>query len=331
MIHDWPATWSSRPWREEVRGWAQTCLAGHGIQILEAGPQRIRFWSTQVRFETSAGPVWLKENAPSQSFEAALVSLVGRLRPDAVPRVLGVDPEHGRLLTTHAGAPLAEAERSDLRQRSTWLAQALVVFAELQQQLSARVDLVRETGVPALPESTAIAHAVTIADALAALPPGDARRLDTDARRLVDTGLGRLGEAAAELEASRLPDSLDHNDLHLGNVLLGEGGPRLIDFADAVWAHPLTTLAIPLDTFAAVEELPEGSPEVGRILDMALEPWTHTLTSAALRDLLPAARRLSCLHRAQSWFRLMNEAPLECIDERHRPATSAWLLRACSA
>lgn len=49
------------------------------------------------------------------------------------------------------------------------------------------------------------------------------------------------------LAASPLPPSLDQNDLHDRNVLLGmDGGVRYYDWGDSVVAHPFAAMLVPL-------------------------------------------------------------------------------------
>jgi len=43
---------------------------------------------------------------------------------------------------------------------------------------------------------------------------------------------------------------------------------------------------------------------------------------------LSAAERLSCLHRAESWRRLMADVPVECIPADWLDAPASWLLSA---
>ena len=82
---DLPALWRSPQWRAEIEAWLGPALAAAGRTA--TGPlvqERVRFWSTVLSIETDAGRVWVKENAPSQAFEAALVVAVEELVPRTV-------------------------------------------------------------------------------------------------------------------------------------------------------------------------------------------------------------------------------------------------------
>ncbi len=91
-----------------------------------------------------------------------------------------------------------------------------------------------------------------------------------------------------------------------------------IDLGDSVWAHPLTTLRIPLWIMRHRFALAEDDPDLRRARDAGLEPWTDRWDRESLAALLPAADRLSCLHRAESWARLQRDVPLRVVDEDFR-------------
>jgi hypothetical protein len=67
---------------------------------------------------------------------------------------------------------------------------------------------------------------------------------------------------------------------------------------------------------------------VVRTRDAGLEPWTDVLPHDELVDLLPAADRISCLHRADSWFRLSGDVPPHVVDEDLARAALLWVLDA---
>ncbi|WP_308285964.1 phosphotransferase [Streptomyces ardesiacus] len=56
----------------------------------------------------------------------------------------------------------------------------------------------------------------------------------------------RLTDWCAELDALGVPDSLDHADLHNGQVFHPAPGRfTFVDWGDAVVAHPFSSLAVP--------------------------------------------------------------------------------------
>ncbi len=317
------ATWDSPRWRAGLEAWLLPALADAGLTV--TGPveqSRTRFWSTVLHVETDAGRVWVKENAPSQAFEACLVAAVERLVPGRVPPVVAVEPDRGWLVTRDVGTPLGA--RDDVPDEAwTELASA---WAGLQHDLAPHADALLGTGLSAVPEPGITDWAAALADELGRLPGDDPRALTDEERRHVDAGLRLVEEAAAVLTASGLPASLEHNDLHLGNAFHAPDAPmRFIDLGDAVWAHPLTAFRIPVWVLSARRGGP-ADPLVRRVVDAALEPWTDRVPLPDLRALLPAADRVSCLHRALSWRRLVEDVPLGVVDPEYVRAYAEWLL-----
>ena len=321
-MRDLPALWSGQEWRADLEAWLLPALADAGLT--PTGPvvqERVRFWSTVLHVETSGGRVWVKENAPSQAFEGALVAAVDALAPGRTPDVVAVDGAVGRLATRDLGVPLADAaEVTD----DAWV-ELVSVWSALQRALVGHEDAVLATGLTPFPEDGAADWTAHLADRLAALPPEDPRRLTGDERTQVEDGLPRVASAGRELAGSRLPATLQHNDLHLGNALVGaDRSIAFIDLGDAVWAHPLTAFRIPLWTLA--EQRGVGDPLVLRVQEAALAPWTDLVPASELSGLLPAADRLSALHRALSWQRLLDDVPLRVVPETYRRAAVEWLL-----
>jgi hypothetical protein len=314
-----------------MEAWLLPALAQAGRTV--TGPvvqERVRFWSTVLHVETDAGRVWVKENAPSQSFEAALVQAVEGIVPGLCAPLLAVDPERGWLATADLGAPLWHDETPP--PVDDWVT-VTEGYATAQRTLADHADAVLATGVPRFPEApdAVVGWVTDLLDELHTLPLDDPRRPTEEESALVADGLERIHEAAATLADSGMPATLQHNDLHLGNAFRRpDGGMTCIDLGDAVWAHPLTTLRIPLWTVRYRFDLAEDAAGVVRVLDAGLEPWTDRWGREMLVDLLPAADRISCLHRAESWARLQGDVPLRVVDEDFLRSPIEWVVDAAA-
>lgn len=320
---DLPARWASEEWRAELEAWLVPALEAAGRTV--TGPlvqDHVRFWSTVLHVETDADRVWVKENAPSQSFEAALVAEVERLVPGRTAPVLAVEPGRGWLATADLGGPLGE--REDVSDE-LWV-ELVTAWSSLQRDLAAHPDELLATGLTAVPEADVVELTVVLADRFAALPPHDPRRMTAQERAEVERGLPLLATAATALDVSGLPPTLQHNDLHLHNAMRSDDGEMaFIDLGDAVWAHPLTAVRIPLWILA--DRLGDRrAPLAEKVADAALDPWTEHLPAAELRSLLPAAERVSCLHRALSWQRLQDDVPASVVPADFGRAVVEWLL-----
>lgn len=320
---DLAAWWSSYPWHREVRAWIADRLAERGIR--QTGPPRqslIRFWSTTLAIPTDAGTVWFKENNPGQRFEATLVATLADLVPDNVLTPLAVDHERGWLLAPDGGPVLADT-RPD---RRVW-PEILAAYGRFQRRLEGHGERILAAGVSAAPAGGSAAYAAERLAQLAALPPADPRGLGTVARERWRAGLPGLAAAAAELAASGIRDSLQHNDFHSYNVFAPtDGKMRFFDFGDALWTHPFAVVMVPRGAMARLLRVAPDDPLVRRAEDAYLENWSDVAPSSALRALLPAADRLAGLHRAISWRRLLDQVPITAVPADWHDSERWWLM-----
>ena len=322
-MRDLPALWTSAQWRAGLEAWLVPALAAAGLT--PTGPvvqDRVRFWSTVLHVDTDGGRVWVKENAPSQGFEAALVEVVHAHVPGVVATPLAVSAERGWLASADLGAPLWD---EDVPPAGEWV-EVLAAWARCQVALAEHEAEVLAAGVPRFPDSAdeVLAWVRDVLGWLVGLPEGDPRRAGEEDVAAVESGLQRIADAADLLAGSAVPHSLQHNDLHLGNAMRRPGGGfAVIDLGDAVWTHPLTSARIPL--WVLRHRLGAGPAELAAAEDAYLAPWTDLLDPVALRRLLPAAERISCLHRAESWRRLQADVPLSVVDEDYAGAVVEWL------
>lgn len=331
MERDLPALWRSPEWRAGLEAWLVPALADAGVTV--TGPvvqDRVRFWSTVLHVETDAGRVWVKENAPSQAFEAGLVQAVEGILPGLCAPLLAVEPVRGWLATADLGLPMWHDETPPPEE--DWVP-VVGQYAAAQRTLADHADALLATGVPRFPErpDEVVAAVVDLLEGQRGLPVDDPRRPTDEEMRLVDDGLGRIHEAAGVLEASGVPPSLQHNDLHLGNAFRRpDGGAAYIDLGDALWTHPLTTLRIPLWIMRYRFGHDEDGAATDRALAAGLEPWTDRWDRETLGALMPAADRLSCLHRAESWRRLQADVPVRVVEEDFLRSVVEWVVDAAA-
>jgi aminoglycoside phosphotransferase (APT) family kinase protein len=169
-----------------------------------------------------------------------------------------------------------------------------------------------------------------LAEELAAAPVDDGGLTRDDRERLVAL-TPAFDDWCAELAASPVPDSVQHDDLHSGNVCCPPAGPEVvIDWGDTTWGCPLATMLTTMNSLAFHAGLyTEGeavdAPQVLRARDAYLEPFTRYADRAALVRLVDLARRTGCVGKALSYRRALQEAPLGTHAELDHPVR-AWLL-----
>ncbi len=282
------AAWGSAAFRAELRSWVEG-VAGPVDGMEQA---KLRPWATVWRIRAGGTTYYAKQNCPGQLFEAALVSLLAEVAPSYVVPVAAVDADRGLLLTPDQGQVFGESVAED--DLDAWC--RLVVRAmELARATTSYVDALAGVGLTSC-------------------------RVPTEVEPLVR----RYRE---ELAVAGLADTLVHNDLHEHNAFDRPDGLIFFDFADAVLAHPLSGLLVPLDVLA--DRLDNPGPEdrrLRRVADAGLEVWTDLAPVRELRAVLPAALRLGRLCRAESWARIMPDLSGQDADELGGYA-AAWLAR----
>lgn len=319
--------WDQATWRAEALGWAGRELAARGLRESATARRsvRLRPWSVLVRIpvegaeatapESTTAAVWLKANPPASAFEAPLTAALARWVPEYVLHPLSVDADRGWSLLPDGGdlfrqvldrAPAdPRAWEEPLRQYAT-MQRALVPYTKDLEQLG--VPSARTTALPQVfDETVEFIRSVTAVDpaSLHALRP----RLLNWCEELADLGI---------------PDSLDHADLHDGQLFNPEPGRfTFFDWGDAAVSHPFCSFLVPA---GRVTERygPESLP---RLRDAYLEPWTgNGRTSKELDRALTLAGRLGVIGRAVSWGR---HFPGASEETRAAGATESakWLLQ----
>jgi hypothetical protein len=276
-------------WRAAVDAWIAAQLTALGLDRLGRPDQlHVRPWATVIRVPTSGGDLYFKANVPALRYEAPLMELLVARKPGCMPELLALEPEQGWLLLADAGASLRELVAAD-GDLARWL-DVLPLYAEAQLALIGDVTQLVERGVPDLGPGSLPTLAEQMLDD-AELPAGERRRLAEL--------LPAVGTMCEELASYGVPDSIQHDDLHDGQVFVRDGVYRLLDWGDACVSHPFFTMAVTLDGVIAwgVDDV-EGSVDTAPFRDAYLEPFTVLAGRSELVAACTLARRLGWLCRA---------------------------------
>jgi hypothetical protein len=281
------------------RAAAEAWIRAHVEPVGAVETAHQRPWATVLRVPLANGVAWFKACSPVQAFEPRLTAALFARWPDRVAEVLGCDQERGWLLLADAGTPIGVSGNPP----AAWLV-ALPLYAELQRGEAAHAHDHLAHGVPDLRVATLPARYEEFQRRDLPLERDELGRLRAFAPR--------FGALCGELAAHEVPETVQHDDLHMANVY-GRGEAhgerlRLLDWGDASISHPFASLVV---TFRFLEErnrLPPGDPWFARLRDAYLEPWgrglagafalairvgafAHTFAWARQRDFLPAAAR----------------------------------------
>lgn len=289
--------WQDRQWLAEADAWiTESCDA---LGRVRTGPARLRgrMWSVVAHVPVADGKLWFKANPPRSAFEPALARALQRWSPHDAPPVQKVDTGRGWALTQDVGERLGGVLKQDPD-----VAHLLVPmrrYAALQRKLTEHVDDMIAIGLP-----DARPHNVTglFDDVVAHAPSGV---LDGDVVRKARKQLSKLTRWAEELEGFGVPVSIDHQDLHPGNILGQAADARPFDWGDACVAHPFGSLLVPLRAFPDFLGRPVDGPEAGRLRAAYLKEWLADgqLTAGQLERAALLAMRLTMVMRAHTWTR----------------------------
>jgi len=280
--------WTDPSWQAEAHAWIHAELARLGAAVVGPVEQpHVVPWSTVMRVPTGDGDVYFKANAPELRHEAAVTTVLARLRPDCVPRPLAVELERGWMLMADAGTRLREVIERE-RDLGSWL-EVLPLYAGVQLDLAGRAEELLALGVPDLRLGALAAKYERLLDELEGLSTEEERRF----RGLVP----HVVELCDELAAYGVPETIQHDDFHDGQVYVRDGRYLLLDWGDACISHPFFTLSVTLEGGIAwgLDDV-ESSVDVAPFRDGYLAPFARD--GASLVDACAVALRLGWVCRA---------------------------------
>jgi len=316
--------WEEPDWLQQVIAWIEDQLANSGRE--STGPVEVmhqRPWATFARVDTDKGTVYFKAPAPGSYYEAGVTEALTRWRPKNTVPILSVDLERGWLLSADAGATLRSASPSVV-QVEHWV-KLMPICVELQLQMAEHVPELLALGMPDR--------------RLAKLPQLYTQLLEDDENLRVGLKPGLSPEEyrslcdlpsqvafmCEELNSYGFPETLTHEEVHDANILLTRDGRYIFtDWSDSSVAHPFFSMLVTMRAAAHRLKLAENSPEMIRVRDAYLEPWTEFETREKLSAAYDLAYRLGMINRALSWQQGTGSLSRE-YKEQYADAVPEWL------
>ncbi len=265
--------WRDDDWLAEVHTWVDARLADAGLQRAgEAEQTHVTLWSTVIRIPTDRGDVWFKANDEALRHESGVVELLAAEVPELVPPLLADDTERGWLLMADAGEWLRTVSPRE-GHLDHWL-EVLPAYAGAQLAMVPHVDALLALGVPDR--------------RLPTLPAGYASLMDEiDAEPRFRAAAAQVDDLVGRLAAYGIDETLNHDDLHDGQVFVKDGRVLVMDWGDACISHPFFTLSVTLEGVLSwgLDDV-EDSLDTTPFLDAYLAPFRERYDG----DLAEAAR-----------------------------------------
>ena len=298
--------------------WAYEELARRGKRVTGA-PEIVhdKPWAQVARIPTDDGATFVKTVMPALGHEIAVTALLARVAPDRTTPLIAHDVEQRFLLMEDAGERLrARIDREHLR---NWRG-ILPRYAEIQLKAAPHADALVAAGCPdmrvgALP---AAFEEVIADDELLEIAGRESSTVEQlAALRVLVPRVREWNERLADT----VPETIQHDDLHDGQVFIRDGQARILDWGDANVSHPFYSLVVFERGIAYRFELEPGAPAILRLRDEYLEPFTRVATRARIDAALRLTPVLGRLVRALTWTRQMRALPPE---QREQDAVEGW-------
>jgi hypothetical protein len=288
-------------WLAEATAWIDAHLAEEGLERTgEIEQPHVRWWSTVLRIPTTDGDLWFKANAAPHVFETGLLVILERVHPGHVPQLVALDAARGWHLMRDGGERLRELLHSpaDL---GRW-EQILPEYGELQLRVAPNLDELLAAGVPDHRLAILPGRLAALLDDRDACFAGIEDQLSEDEYERVRAILPEYAERCEQLAAFGIPETIQHDDLHDGNVFVHDGRNLFFDWGDSCVSHPFHTLVVTLRQAAWKWELPPGGPDIHRLRDSYLEAFAAYGTRDELVEAADLAHFTGTAARALNWY-----------------------------
>ena len=204
-----------------------------------------------------------------------------------------------------------------------WL-KLLPLYVELQIGMVDHVPDLLRLGMPDRRLATLPILYTRLMDDTESLLVGQDVGLTPEEYRRLQTLRSRVAAMAEQLAAYGLPNTLTHEEVHDANVLVNDDRYIFTDWSDSSVAHPFFTMLVTLRAAAHRLKLPEHGPELIRLRDAYLEPWTKFDTRGRLLAAFDLAYRLAMVNRALSWHDGLASLP-EHHTQPYADSVPGWL------
>ncbi len=316
--------WESDHFKNESGEWIAIQLEKLGVRLEgELDAFHVRDWSIAIHLPTDQGDLYFKAGADYQKYEASVVAILGRLAPQKVIVPLAVETAKGWMLLPDGGQHMRRYSGGKPA-RPDWQTM-LSNYAELQIELANHVEELLEAYLP---------------DRRLELLPIEYERLlaSPNLHELFRVGglpdeevawlhekQALFAEQVGKLCAIKIPPSIDHGDLHDGNIFFDGETLRFFDWGDASLTHPFISLIVPLrvlGNYLGFE--PENHPDLEWARQAYFEPWANIYGEDAVTKTWELVLPIGYFQRAMTWFQVASAS--DAADHKeHAAAFVAWL------
>lgn len=323
ISHSPQLPWTQPGWFEQASAWIRMELGRQGLGV--TGPieqPHVGPWSTVLCIPTGKDNTYFKASAPVLVLEPALTQALARWRPDCMPQILATDLARGWMLMSDGGARLRNLIQSG-RYLRHWQ-RILPLYAEVQRELASRTHELLTLGALDRRLTVLPAQYEQLLADTTALCIDQPEGLTVEAYQRLRALAPHVAAVCEQLAGYGIPETLQHDDFHDGNIFVRDAGYIFFDWGDGCVSHPFFTLLVTLRSIAYRLEWKESSPELAQLRDIYLEPWTCYGSRENLLAASNLAYRLGMICRALTWHHVVSSLG-EPLRTEHIEAVPGWL------
>ena len=265
-------------WFSEVLSWTASHTDVATKQFVEIKQVNAASSSTLIRFATENGfAVWFKAVADPSMIEYRVTVKLREYFPDYLPTLLATHDVWHAWLMEDAGRPLDEMENA----RPRLFEEVARHLAELQKASIPKAASLLVQGCADLRLSALRARMPAIMASLEEAVEIPDYGSHTYLRKARIRALHQIfKDAADQLQASSIPDTLVHSDVSTENILIGDGTCVFADWAEAAVGNPMANFE---QLRIQVAQHHNAAAVHGRLLAAYMRTWSSQLSDSQIR------------------------------------------------
>ena len=277
--------WSRMGWFDEAAEWITDRIRSLGIAIRSPVQQVKSFYSGgTLRVNTDAGYIYFKAVSKAFIREPEIMGILTKRIPERVPVLLAINPERRWILVQDMGG-------TDLREVSEIEVWEDVLRTYAQIQVSSLEFMDEMLSGPFYDHRIGtIASAIDSVFKDAPILLRDYEQCLTGAElEALRAVVPQIKTLCDEIGSYKVPCTLEHGDLHSGNIRVTQNGLIFYDWSWSCVTHPFLGAAALL--YKEMRRISVVSHAEARLRDAYLETWTAYEPLERLRELFGLMQR----------------------------------------
>lgn len=310
--------------KKEVIDWGFNYLIANGYSVKQNQPEYVKDspWSYVVRFNTSAGYIYLKHTPNLLALEASITQTLRDEFQAPVPEIIAHHADLDCFLMKDAGIPLREILKKQFD--VSLVIQAIEKFTSLQIDIEDHVVSLLDMGVPdyrldKLPNL----YMELLSNQDLLMEEGLSRQEIFQLKKLIPT-VSKLSQALA---GYAIKQTIVQPDFHDNNVLLTESLKQitLIDLGEIVISHPFFSLINCLFQLKKHHGLRENDVAFIQIKEACFKQYANRESKENLLKAFEIASRLEWVYGALANERLVQACDKESLKSLQQGKLGALL------